>query len=224
MLETAGACAESTSFPGIYALTSGSASWAHRASGGAIRVQDINSQRVATLLAARPGSCVLDVCAAPGGKARLLAEIAPVVAGDRHLGRLRTLRSLGSDGISPVLLDAERRLPFARRFDRILVDAPCSGTGTLARNPEIKWRLCPGDIGNLQARQVRILKNALDALAPGGQLIYATCSLEPEENQDVVEAAVGGRSGWKTRRVLATVPGSDPGDGFQAWRIERPGE
>ena len=113
---------------------------------------------------------------------------------DRHLGRLGVFRRLGSRGIHLVALDAERPLPFSRQFDRVLVDAPCSGTGTLARNPEIKWRLLPDDIGDLQKRQARILGNALDAVAPGGLLVYATCSLEPEENEHVVEGAIRSRA------------------------------
>ena len=87
-----------------------------------------------------------------------------------------------------MVLDGTRPLPFAPRFDRILVDAPCSGTGTLGRNPEIKWRLRPDDLADLPRRQKALLANALAVLAPGGRLVYATCSLEPEENQEVVVA------------------------------------
>jgi len=114
-------------------------------------------------------------------------------------------------GIPVVTLDATKPLPFAMKFDRILVDAPCSGTGTLARNPEIKWRLNPGDILDLQGRQVTILRNALAQLTPDGLLVYSTCSLEREENQDVVEA-----SGAKVVETMQRIPGRDPGDGFFA--------
>lgn len=86
-----------------------------------------------------------------------------------------------------VRLNAARELPFGVKFDRILLDAPCSGTGTLARNPEIKWRLCPDDITRLAQLQAMMLRNALPALANGGLLVYATCSLGPEENEEVVE-------------------------------------
>lgn len=221
-LERAGLAAEPTPVAGAYQLTKGSASEARRAAGDAIAMQDLNSQRVAALLQVRPRSRVLDLCAAPGGKSRLLADTAPVVAADRRLRRLRTMRRLGDRGIRLVLLDAERPLPLRARFDRILVDAPCSGTGTLARNPEIKWRLRPADLADLQARQERILRQAAQALEPGGVLLYSTCSLEPEENAQVVRSAIGGRRGWSARRALATVPGRDPGDGFEAWRIESP--
>ncbi len=85
-----------------------------------------------------------------------------------------------------MVVDGTRPLPFARCFDRILVDAPCSGTGTLGRNPEIKWRLTPEDLADLHARQSALLGHALALLAPGGLLVYSTCSLEPEENDEVV--------------------------------------
>jgi 16S rRNA (cytosine967-C5)-methyltransferase len=110
--------------------------------------------------------------------------------------------------IDLVALDAREPLPFRRPFDRILVDAPCTGTGTLAHNPEIKWRLRPEDIPRLQQVQRRILSNALEALAPGGRLVYSTCSLEREENEGVV-------AGLATQ-IMQRLPGRDPGDGFFA--------
>jgi len=99
-------------------------------------------------------------------------------------------------------------LPFRSRFDRILVDAPCSGTGTLARNPEIKYRLKAADLAAYQARQVAILRNALPLLAPGGRLVYSTCSLEREENEAVIAKFPGA---WQTGMRL---PGREAGDGF----------
>jgi 16S rRNA (cytosine967-C5)-methyltransferase len=111
-----------------------------------------------------------------------------------------------------VVLDATQALPFAHRFDRILLDVPCSGTGTLGRNPEIKWRLAPADLEDLHRRQAALLANARTALAPGGLLVYSTCSLEPEENEAVV-AAVPGKLVVETMRRL---PGRDAGDGFYA--------
>jgi 16S rRNA (cytosine967-C5)-methyltransferase len=118
------------------------------------------------------------------------------------------MKGLGCD---LVVLDGTRPLPFRDRFERILVDAPCSGTGTLARNPEIKWRLEPRDLGALHGRQVALLGNALERLKPGGRLVYATCSLEREENEDVV-AEVGAR----VEKLWRRVPGIDAGDGFFA--------
>ncbi len=80
-----------------------------------------------------------------------------------------------------------RNLPFATRFDRVLADVPCSGTGTLSRNPEIKWRLKPEDLADLQVRQLAIVRSVMAQVAPAGRLIYSTCSLEKEENEDVIE-------------------------------------
>jgi 16S rRNA (cytosine967-C5)-methyltransferase len=105
-----------------------------------------------------------------------------------------------------VVLDAATALPFKTKFDRILVDAPCSGTGTLARNPEIKWRLRPNDLPRFADLQRKILENALPYLKPGGRLVYSTCSLEREENEDI---AAGGTTHLR-------LPGRDPGDGFFA--------
>jgi len=115
-----------------------------------------------------------------------------------------------------VALDGTHPLPFACRFDRILVDAPCSGTGTLGRNPEIKWRLRPEDLAGFQGRQVELLARALEALAPGGRLIYSTCSLEAEENEGVI-ASVPSRM---VKETIQRLPGRDPGDGFFAAVIE----
>ncbi len=220
-LSMAGCEAASTGLPGAYRLVSGGVPAARAAAGVPLQFQDLNSQRVARLVDPAPGGRVLDVCAAPGGKARILAETARVVASDRSPARLRLLRRLGSRGIRLLALDAEDPLPFSGGFDRVLVDAPCSGTGTLARNPEIKWRLRREDIESLSLRQTRILANALQAVAPGGSLVYATCSLEPEENEEVVRAAVGSGAGWRARPLLATLPGRDAGDGFQAWSFRR---
>jgi 16S rRNA (cytosine967-C5)-methyltransferase len=157
-------------------------------------IQDEASQLVARLLDVKPGVSVLDVCAAPGIKTgQLIAALGrgSLVAADFSARRLATMGRLLA--IPPgvrlyrVRLNATRELPFSRRFDRILVDAPCSGTGTLGRNPEIKWRLEADDLTRLANLQRLILSHALEVLAPGGRLVYATCSLEPEENEGVVE-------------------------------------
>jgi len=113
-----------------------------------------------------------------------------VVATDRHAHRLRAMRNqferLNLEGVQIVELDATHDFPFGRLFDRILVDAPCSGTGTLARHPEIRWRLSQEQLAEFHILQVRILASAIQQLAPGGRLVYSTCSMEPEENEDVV--------------------------------------
>ncbi len=111
-------------------------------------------------------------------------------------------------GCPLVVLDGTRPLPFRAKFDRILVDAPCSGTGTLGRNPEIKWRLKPSDLMDLHAKQVALVRRALEHLCPGGRLVYSTCSLEKEENEAVIQE-IGGA--WQTNERL---PGVTTGDGF----------
>lgn len=161
-------------------------------------IQDEASQMVALLVDAAGGTAILDLCAAPGGKTAMLARAARpgalVIAGDLHPSRLRAMRSrleqAGIGGVQYLGCNATRSLPFAQHFDRILADAPCSGTGTLARNPEIRWRLEPEDLSDLHDRQVRLLGQALAALAPGGRLVYSTCSLEAEENEDVVRTVL----------------------------------
>ena len=166
---------------------------------GWVAIQDEASQAVAHLLGVERGNTVLDLCAAPGGKTLLLARAAGpeghVVAGDFHKHRLRAMAErferAAIRNVECVELDATQPLPFKHPFDRILVDAPCSGTGTLPRHPEIRWRLRAEDLTDLHARQVKLLRNALSRLAPGGRLVYSTCSLEPEENELVVAEALG---------------------------------
>ncbi len=174
------------------------------------RTQDIGAQWVISLLELHPGLTFLDTCAAPGNKtAQAIAAGAHAVACDRHRHRLRALSDLEC---GKVQLDATKPLPFRSKFDRVLVDAPCSGTGTLARNPEIRYRLKPEDLTELHARQVLILRNAIECVAPGGILVYSTCSLEPEEN----EAVLGEVLGRIPDETHYRIPGVQPGDGFYA--------
>jgi 16S rRNA (cytosine967-C5)-methyltransferase len=162
---------------------------------GLVYLQDEASQLVAHLLDVAPGDRVLDLCAAPGSKTSHLAALAPqalIIAADLHEHRLCTLSELakqqGASKIKLAACDATHRLPFAdASFDRVLVDAPCSGSGTLRRNPEIRWRLNPADIAELSSKQTLILRNAAPMVRRGGRLIYSTCALEPEENEMVVE-------------------------------------
>jgi 16S rRNA (cytosine967-C5)-methyltransferase len=174
-----------------------------------VRTQDIGSQSIVPLLDLQPGHRFLDLCAAPGNKtAQALEAGARVVACDRSLRRLRPMADLGVD---LVVLDGTQALPFSRPFDRILVDAPCSGTGTLGRNPEIKWRLKIEDLAGFQRRQIALLSQARNLLAPGGLLVYSTCSLEPEENEQVVAALP-----VVVIHTMHRVPGRIEGDGFFA--------
>ena len=171
---------------------------ARRVTGGDVRhtaafersevwIQDEASQLVALL--AGGGKKILDCCAAPGGKTAVLAERNPqaqIVALELHAQRAKLLRErVRAANVSVETADVTTY--DGASFDCVLADVPCSGTGTLARNPEIKWRLQPSDLAELQQRQVAILRGALRQLAPGGRLVYSTCSLEPEESEAVVE-------------------------------------
>jgi 16S rRNA (cytosine967-C5)-methyltransferase len=191
---------------------------------GWIAIQDEASQAVGLLVGVEKNQSVLDLCSAPGNKTLALARAAGpkarIVASDIHTHRLRIveaqLRRARIAGVKLVALDATTALPFSCRFERILVDAPCSGTGTLAHNPEIRWRLRPQDVPDLASRQVRILRHALDALAPGGRLVYATCSVEPEENECVVSEVVKEVAGVRVARPAGAfaanlAPGVTPG-------------
>jgi 16S rRNA (cytosine967-C5)-methyltransferase len=215
---------------------------------GRISIQDEASQLVAMLVG--HGDAILDCCAAPGGKTAILAHRNPkatVIAAELHPHRARLLRKLVRAPNVHVIATDARTFPFRKAFDRILVDAPCSGTGTLARNPEIKWRLTADDLRDLQAKQIAILKSALAQLAPGGRLVYSTCSLEREENEAVIEAALAGSAALSIANCreelerlresgelvagnmdfllagpyLRTIPGRYPCDGFFAAIIER---
>lgn len=175
---------------------------------GLFIVQDEASQLVPLLAGPDPGRLVLDACASPGGKSTALAAAqlavrprvtehggGPVHPGillvacdvrDRRVALLRrTLTSSGADHVRVVQADLLQPLPFAPVFECVVVDAPCSGLGTLRRDPDIKWRRQPSDLPVLARAQQTMLANAAAVVAPGGRLVYATCSSEPEENEDV---------------------------------------
>ena len=164
------------------------------AAAGLIYFQDEASQMVARLLDVTGRDMVLDVCAAPGSKSTLIAKLSPdatIVAGDVYEHRVRTMKGLAQQqqarNLQVMVHDATRALPFPpRSFDRVLVDAPCSGTGTLRHNPEIRWRLSPSVFTELRAKQARILDQASAMVRRGGLLLYSTCSLERDENEAVV--------------------------------------
>jgi 16S rRNA (cytosine967-C5)-methyltransferase len=164
------------------------------AASGAFLVQDEASQLVAALAAAAAGPRVLDVCAAPGGKTVGLAAstrdgglIAAIDLRPRRIRLLkRTVAVSGATSIRVIRADALQPLPFGPAFDLVLVDAPCSGLGTVRRDPEIRWRRSVSDLPRLAATQHQLLTRAAEAVRPGGRLVYATCSSEPEENEGVV--------------------------------------
>jgi 16S rRNA (cytosine967-C5)-methyltransferase len=205
------------------------------------RIQDPGSRLIAEL--AGHGANILDCCAAPGGKTAILAERNPtatITACDISPRRLKAMQAMLGDEAKSIhfrVLDATD-LPYKREFDLILCDAPCSGTGTLARNPEIRYRLKPEDLGRHHKRQVKLLLSAMEALREGGRLIYSTCSLEEEENEAVVAEALKAKPAfhlqpWRERiageetanrlfpkgapdNYLRLLPGSYPSDGFFA--------
>jgi 16S rRNA (cytosine967-C5)-methyltransferase len=216
-----GVALEPTSVAGCYRLLEGTA---HDLRAHDLRFQDIGSQAIVPLLQLQPGLSYLDLCAAPGNKTRQAMEtpLLRAIACDLSEPRLRQV----PDICPRVVLDATSPLPFQSHFQRIFIDVPCSGTGTLARNPEIKWRVQSNNLLVHQSRQRLILENALDRLAPGGLLLYSTCSLETEENEDVVRWALERAKDVRMIEETWRLPGRDPGDGFYAavLRSERSGD
>jgi 16S rRNA (cytosine967-C5)-methyltransferase len=185
---------------------------------GLFTVQDEASQLVVELLDPQPGERVLDACAAPGTKSTAIAERlgaqGRVVALDRHARRLalveRDAQRLGLPRIETRVADLSRPLPRALAaggFDRVLVDAPCSGLGTLRRTPELRWRVAPTDCARLAEIQFQILRHAAAALRPGGALVYSVCTFTPEENEAVVDAFLAREPGFR-RSPVAALPAS----------------
>jgi len=214
---------------------------------GLFSVQDEASQLVVDVLDPQPGERVLDACAAPGTKTSACAErVGPaglVVALDKSERRLalvgRAARRLGLANVTALARDATQplaELPGAP-FDRVLVDAPCSGLGALRRNPDARWRVSPDDPALLARTQSALLASAATALRPGGALVYSTCTLLPEENEAVVAAFLSREPGFRrtdARRLpealrpllgedgsLRTWPHRHGMDGFYATRLER---
>jgi len=163
---------------------------------GLFVVQDEASQLVALLVGRDPGTRVLDTCASPGGKTTAMAAAMSgrglLVACDVRERRIqllvRTIATTGARNVRVVQADVMRPLPFSCRFDSVLVDAPCSGLGILRSDPDIRWRRTEDDLPALAAAQLVMLQHAADVVAPGGRLVYATCSSEPEENEGVAAA------------------------------------
>ena len=215
---------------------------------GRVFIQDEASQLVAALVGT--GSRLLDCCAAPGGKTAAMAwrnPAAQIIAAEIHEHRAGLVRKrVRAANVKVIAADA-LQLPLAGGFDRVLADVPCSGTGTLARNPDIKWRLAVGTLSELRTKQVAILRAALQQLAAGGRAVYSTCSLEREENEAVVEEVLRDTEGYQLRdcreeleklratgelkwedldsllngRFLRTIPGMQPCDGFFAAVMEK---
>ena len=163
---------------------------------GTFFVQDEASQLIPLILGARAGERVLDLCASPGGKTTALAaEMADaglIIASDARQRRVKllaeTVRLSGAECVRVIYVGLSGRLPVQQAFDRVLVDAPCSGLGTLRRDPDIRWRRSESDLAGFARDQQALLDRAADVVKPGGRLVYATCSSEPDENDAVVEA------------------------------------
>jgi 16S rRNA (cytosine967-C5)-methyltransferase len=191
-------------------------------------VQDRQAQRIVPLLDPQPGEILLDACAAPGGKASHCAERmgdqGEVWAIDRSAQRLQRLRAngerLGLRALHPLAADATtlllQRPEWRQRFDRILLDAPCSGLGTLARHADARWRQSPATVAELVALQHALLDGLAPLLAPGGRLVYATCTVHPDENQLAVAAALKRHGRWRLEQDLQWWPQAAGGDGFYA--------
>jgi 16S rRNA (cytosine967-C5)-methyltransferase len=202
-------------------ITGGGRLFSELVDGGAVYVQDEASQMVAQALDAKPGEHVLDLCAAPGSKATQIADgmnrSGSVIASDVHAHRLRTVSDIAKQHDLPIIqclvLNGLDPLPLNESsFDRVLVDAPCSGTGTLRRNPEIRWRISAHDIDDLSSRQKRLLLNASLVVKPGGRLVYSTCSVEPDENELVVQTFLENNINFSLVELLfggaLTIPGT----------------
>ena len=229
-------------------LVKGEVNTTHAYRSGAVAIQDEGSQLVAALVGV--GRRILDCCAAPGGKTAAMATRLPeaeIFAAELHPHRTRLLRQLAPQQNVRVLTADALRLPFRAEFDRVLADVPCSGTGTLARNPEIKWRLSAADLQDLRQRQIAILSAAMQHILPGGRIVYSTCSLEQEENEQVVETVLARDSAFRIVPVkeellrlqdsgelvwsapeqlvsgsfLRTIPGVHPCDGFFAAILQK---
>jgi 16S rRNA (cytosine967-C5)-methyltransferase len=199
---------------------------------GLVEIQDEGSQMVAAVVDARPGMRVVDLCAGAGGKTLALAMtmqnrgqlVACDVSAVRLDGAVRRLRRAGVHNVERHLLEAgdkwiKRR---AASFDRVLVDAPCTGTGTWRRNPDARLRLTEADLAELLPKQAALLDQAASLVRKGGRLVYATCSLLAEENEDQVTAFVSRHPGFTQVDVLTLTPARHGTDGFFAAVLERP--
>ncbi|MGH9389075.1 MAG: 16S rRNA (cytosine(967)-C(5))-methyltransferase RsmB [Vicinamibacteria bacterium] len=179
---------------------------------GLVFTQDAGSQLVPLLLQVQRSDRVLDVCAAPGGKATAMSELASegsVIAIDRRRRRVRLLREIAerlqAKNVHPVVADG-RSLPFEAKFARILLDVPCSSLGTLRRNPDVKWRVEVSDLERLAGLQLELLRSSSRLLTEDGRLVYATCSTEPEENEQVVERFLSESPGFRRVEPAPSLP------------------
>jgi 16S rRNA (cytosine967-C5)-methyltransferase len=191
-------------------------------------IQDPSTATACQLLDPQPGDRVLDACAAPGGKTGYLAELMKnngfILACDRDERRVGTLRdNLDRLGVTIARLAqhdwTKDRLKEESSFDRILVDAPCSNTGVMRRRIDVRWRLTPDDFKRMAAEQLRIVRATVALLKPGGVFVYSTCSLEPEENEQIVAQIVNEFPFLKLEEEKSVLPFRDGFDGAYAARL-----
>jgi len=178
---------------------------------GLVSVQDLSQGLVARILDAKPGEEILDLCAAPGGKTTHLAELAPeasITSTDKSEERLDYLRTMisrmGYKNVSVSNYDIV--LSSKRQYDAVLVDAPCTGTGVLSRRPDLRWRRQPDEVRRMAAVQLSLLHYAADRLKPGGRIVYSTCSIEPEENRDLIRRFTEDRRDFTTAPISVPLP------------------
>jgi 16S rRNA (cytosine967-C5)-methyltransferase len=191
---------------------------------GWFTIQDESAMGAATLLAPKPGDRVLDLCAAPGGKSTHLAALmhdeGSVVAADVDAERLKlvddTCQRLGLSIVKTCVVRRDSSDLPAGPFDAILMDVPCSNTGVLGKRPEVRWRLTPADIAELAELQRGLLRAALSRLRPGGRLVYSTCSIEPDENQDLIRSIQSEHPELSLVEERTHIPGQPADGGYQA--------
>lgn len=197
---------------------------------GRFIVQDEASQLIAELVDVQPGARILDLCASPGGKTLALSAVAGpaglVVACDVRPHRVRLLsRTIARCRLTNVRvahIPSAAPLPFREAaFDAILIDAPCSGLGTLRRDPDIKWRRSEDDLARFAASQRDLLMGAADLARPGGTVVYSTCSSEPEENEQVVAAFLTERRDYRQESTHETLPFRDGLEAFYGAVLRR---
>ncbi|MCA1658634.1 MAG: 16S rRNA (cytosine(967)-C(5))-methyltransferase RsmB [Verrucomicrobiaceae bacterium] len=230
-LETAGSARCTDGTPNFVRLTSIATDVLAQ---GYCYIQDPSTALACELLAPKPCENVLDACAAPGGKTAYLAELmenrGSIVACDRDAQRIRTLeenlqrlgveisRLIPHDWTAPKL---PADLPAAPSFDRILVDAPCSNTGVMRRRVDLRWRLTPKDFSRMAGEQLRILRAVIPLLKTGGMLVYSTCSIEPEENEETVRSIIGEFPFLNLTKEVSLLPFRDGFDGAYAAKLTR---
>lgn len=195
---------------------------------GLFYVQDPSTLFAVRELDPHPGERILDLCAAPGGKTTYLAQLmnndGHIVACDVSAERLNLVQEncarLGTSCVQPTLLSALDPRP-STAFDRVLIDAPCSNTGVMRRRVDLRWRVRLDEIARLRATQLALLRQAAAVLKPGGILVYSTCSLEPEENSQVVNEFLAEHTGFQFERERELLPFAEGVDGAFVARIRK---